>query len=277
MKILFSLILFLSFYANAQVSRNFNKSKKPKHELGAGFAYFRVVNYPGAKNSTYRFIPFPIFIYRGQKFRADEDGSRVRLIKSKYLELGFSGGFNFPIKTSQNEVRNGMPDTGALIGIGPALIYKILKTDHIKLTAGLGLRLNFEDGKFPFFAERGFIIEPNIRYWYKPSAYSKLTFFTGFSFSVADKKYNGFYYSVDDKYQTQDRSAYTAKSGMVDMAYSLGITVDYSSKVSLFIGGVYSNLTAAANKHSPLLENQHNYAIAFGMTWLFSASSELVE
>ncbi len=271
------LFLFLPKKSYSHVSRNFNKITKPKYEMGAGFAYFRLANYPGAKNSSYKFIPFPIAIYRGDKLRADEDGTRARIINSKYLELGMSTGFNFPIKTSENEVRDGMPDTGALLGVGPGLIFKLLKNDHQKLTAGIGLRINYEDGKLPYFAERGWIIEPNIRYWYKPSSESRITLYTGISLSAADKKYNSFYYEVADIYQTDQRSAYSAKSGIVDMAYSLAINYDYSDKASLFLGGVYSNHTTAANKHSPLVENQHNFSMGIGMTWLFAQSEELVK
>jgi outer membrane protein len=271
------LLLLLSSSAWGQVSRNFNKTYKPMYEIGAGFAYFRVANYPGSKNNSYKFIPFPIAIYRGEKLRADEDGTRARFINSDWVELGMSGGFNFPIKTEDNEVRKGMPDTGALLGIGPAVIFKIFKNSHQKLNAGIGLRVNLEDGVFPYFAERGWIIEPTLRYWYKPSSESALTIFSGLSFSAADQKYNAFYYQVDTQYERPNRAAYSAKQGVVDMAYSLGITYDVSAKTSLFIGGVYSNLTTAANKDSPLLETQHNYSFGLGITWLFLESEQMVK
>lgn len=271
------ILFFVSTNLFAQVSRNFNKTMKPKYEFGAGFAYFKLANYPGSKNNSYKFIPFPLAIYRGEKLRADEDGTRAMLINSEWVELGMSGGFNFPIKTSENEVRDGMPDTGALVGFGPGLIFKLFKDNHQKLTGGLGLRINFEDGRFPYFAQRGWILEPNIRYWYKPNSDSSFTLYSGISLSIADSKYNSFYYSVADKYQTSKRKSYRAKSGLVDIAYSAYLNYDYSDKTSLFFGGVYSNLTSAANKRSPLLENQHNYSIGLGMTWLLTQSEEQVK
>lgn len=270
-------IYIISSYASAQVSRNFNKIKKPKFEMGSGFAYFKIANYPGSKNSSYKFIPFPVVIYRGDKVRADEDGTRARFFNNKYIELGLSAGFNFPIKTSENNIREGMPDTEALIGLGPGLLFKILKNNNQKLTAGVGLRINYEGGKFPNFTEKGWILEPNIRYWYKPSAESLFTIYSGISLSVADKKYNSFYYGIENNYKTVTRDSYSAKAGLVDLAYSLAFNYDYSEKASLFLGVVYSNLTTASNKFSPLVEDEHNISIGLGMTWLFVESKEHVK
>lgn len=274
--LVFFLLLF-STYSIGLVSRNFNKKIKPLYEVGGGFAYFSTANYPGSKNNTVRFIPFPIVIFRGNYLRADEDGTRARFLNSEKLELGFSGGFNFPVTAKDNQIRQGMPDTEALLGVGPGLIYKIYKSSNQKLNAGLGLRINLEMGQFPMITERGVIAEPYLRYWYKPNADSSMTLFTSLSLSYADKKYNDFFYRVDQAYVTSDRSAFDAKEGLVDIAYSLGVTYDFKNKISFFLGGVYSNLTLASNKDSPLVENQHNYAAVFGMTWLFSESNIMVE
>lgn len=276
-KLFFVLIVLFSTNSIAQVSRNFNKSIKPLYELGGGFAYFCVPNYPGSKNNTFRLFPFPVAIYRGKLFRADEDGTRARLINSESLELGFSGGFNFPVKASDNEVREGMPDTEALVGLGPGLIFKIHKSTTQKLNAGLGLRANLEMGRFPSIVERGFLLEPYLRFWHKPSADGPITLFTSISFAIADQKYNDFFYGVEARYKTADREAYSSKVGIVDIAGSLGLTYDYNNKISLFLGAVYSNLTWAANKESPLVENQHNYIAVFGLTWLFAESEIMVQ
>jgi outer membrane scaffolding protein for murein synthesis (MipA/OmpV family) len=271
--------LSLSANSVAQVSRNFNKKKKPLYELGAGLITLNIPNYPGAGSNTPRYIPVPLVIYRGDLFRQDEDGSRLRLINSDVFELGMSGGFNFQIDSDENKSRKGMPDTDTLFGIGPGIIVRLLKGDPLnKLTLGLGLRINLAFGNdFFFVKEQGWIIEPNIRYWRKFSKDSAFSLFSGLSMSYGDKKYNQFFYQVNDRYKTSSRDSYDAKEGVVDIAGSIGGGYDFSDKGSVFLGLFQSNLTTAANKSSPLVEEQVNTGIVAGFTWLFFQSKDLVE
>lgn len=261
----------------AQVSRNFNKAKKPKYEIGGGFAYFNIPNYPGSRGSELRFIPFPIVIYRGDIFRIDEDGTRARIIKKKVYEFGFSGGLNFAIKEKDNEIRRGMGDTGALVGLGPALIFNLLKTDSKKVIAGLGLRSNFEFNSTSDINYRGLTVDPYIRFLYKPSVKSQFTFLSSWNIIFGEKKYNDFFYGVAPDKVTANRAAYEAKAGIVESTTFLGFTYDTRYKLSLFAGGYYSNLSIAANKRSNLLEKEHNFGVGAGLTWLFHQSKELVE
>ncbi len=272
-----SLFFLFSISSFSQVARNVGKKKKPKYELGAGFISLSTSNYPGAKKSTTRFIPFPWFIYRGEFLRADEEGTRAKLIDNENLELGMSGGFNFPIDSSENEAREGMPNSDAIFGIGPGLIYRFKNNSKTyNFTLGLGLRVNYAVGYLDQIKEQGWIIEPNIRYWYKPSVDSNWTIFSSLSYSAADKKYNKTFYQVDSEYETSKRRAYDAKAGTVDIAATLGLAYDFSKKAGFFMGVNYSNLSTAANKRSSLVEEEHNINIIFGCSWLLYESDELV-
>jgi outer membrane protein len=277
---LLSIILLASFSFEAltQVSRNFDKKKKPLYELGGGLISLNIPNYPGAASNTPRVIPFPYLIYRGDFLRADEEGTRARFIKSDVFELGMSGGFNFPIDSNVNTSRTGMPNTDTLFGFGPGIIIRLLKNDPLnKLTLGLGLRLNISVGTYMSMTEQGWLVEPNIRYWRRLTKSSPFSFFAGLSMSYADEKYNRFFYQVDEEFGTSERKAYNAKSGVVDIAGSFGGSYDFSSKGSIFIGAFQSNLTTAANKNSPLVEQQVNTGLIAGFAWLFYESSQLVE
>lgn len=272
------LFFFISFDGYSQVSRNFNKKKKPLYELGAGFVGLSTPNYPGAASNTPRYIPAPLFIYRGDLFRSDEDGTRARLINSDIVELGASAGFNFPIDSNSNASREGMPDTDTLFGIGPGLLVKLLKGDPLnKLTVGVGLRINLAIGKQFFIAEQGWVIEPRIRYWRKLNRNSDIRLFSSLSLSYGDKKYNQFFYQVDPKFETEDRKAYDAVEGIVNIRGSVGGSYDFSEKATIFLGIFESNLTAAANKESPLVQEQTNTGYIIGFVWLFYESDKLVE
>jgi len=272
-KLLCTALISLPVYS--QVSRNFNNSSQPKYEVGVGAIGLSVPNYPGAASNTVRYIPFPWFIYRSDFLHSDEEGTRAKLINNEHFELGLSGGLNFPIDSNSNSAREGMPDTDILIGIGPALLFRIIDDHDIhKLTAGLGLRVNFSVDDRIGFTEQGWIVEPNIRYWAKLT--DSITLFSGLSYSYGDEKYNRFFYDVAQEFSTPTRNTYSAEEGTVDIASSLGFSYDHSDELSFFAGHFYSNLTTASNKSSPLVENTHNDGYIVGMRWQFYESDELV-
>lgn len=277
---LLSLVLIFACSLNsfAQLSRNFDKELKPLYELGGGAAALNIPNYPGAASNTLRLLPFPFVVYRGDFLRSDEEGTRARFLNSELFELGMSGGFNYPIDSNANKARKGMPNTDALVGLGPGVIIRLLDGDSLnKLTIGLGVRTNFAIGNGLSIRNEGWIIEPNIRFWRRLNKDSGLSFFSSLSTSYGDKKYNQFFYQVDSEYQTNDRKKYDAKEGMVDIAFSFGSSYDFSNKLSIFAGLFQSNLTISANRDSPLVEEQINTGFALGFSWLFYESDELVK
>lgn len=264
------LLLFRVAQVHAQISRNFTKKDQPTYELGAGAILLNLPDYPGASSSTTRVIPFPWLIYRGDYLKADEEGSRLQIFKSDNFELGASGGFNFPIDSNSNSARKGMPDTDTLVGAGPALLYRYpFKTKLQRLTFGLGARISFSVSKEGHIVEQGFVLEPSARYWIKPQENSPFVFFASFSFSLADEKFNDFFYQVDQEFATNEREAFDAKAGFGDITTSLGLSWEATRKISLFFGGFYGNLSLAANKSSPLVEEEHNLGYVFGLSALF--------
>lgn len=80
---------------HAQISPYFLSDEKPKWELGLSVTALDLPDYPGAQTNSFRVLPFPIFIYRGDTFRMDEEGARAKIKEKKYWELGLSFGFNF--------------------------------------------------------------------------------------------------------------------------------------------------------------------------------------
>jgi outer membrane protein len=268
-------VMLLTFTAHSQVSRNFNKSSQPKIEAGIGAFGLDIPNYPGAASNTLRYIPFPWIIYRSDFLHSDEEGTRAKLFYSKHFEIGLSGGLNFPIESNENAARSGMPDTDILVGIGPALLFRIIQGhDTHRLTAGLGLRVNLSVNEQWSFTDQGWIVEPNIRYWATLS--DKITLFSALSFSYADRRYNSFFYEVPFEFTNSNRDTFKTEEGMVDIAGSLGFSIEYSEKLIFFAGQFFSNLSTAANKNSPLVENTHTSGYVVGFRWQFYESEEMV-
>jgi outer membrane protein len=268
--------MLFSISAYSQVSRNFHKNTQPKLEGGIGAVGFNIPNYPGSANNTFRYLPFPWIIYRSDFLQSDEEGTRAKIFSTRKFEIGLSGGLNFPIDSNTNKAREGMPDTDILVGVGPAFIFRIIEGNgHHRLTAGLGLRVNLSVNEKWNFTDQGWLVEPNLRYWATIS--EKFNLFSGLSFSFADRKYNQFFYDVPINFSTSERSEYRAKSGIVDIAGSIGISYDNSKEIVFFAGHFFSNLSASANRDSPLVENIYNGGYLVGFTWLFYESDEMVQ
>lgn len=51
----------------------------PKWELGIGLSAFTVPDYIGSDESGYFALPFPYFVYRGEKWKVDRDALRGKI------------------------------------------------------------------------------------------------------------------------------------------------------------------------------------------------------
>ena len=67
-----------------------------------------------------RGLVFPVYVYRGEVFRADISGFGARVLRTNNLELdvGFSG--SFPASSDTMPARRGMPDWARLLNLGRA-------------------------------------------------------------------------------------------------------------------------------------------------------------
>lgn len=264
--------------SNGQVSQNLLSESQPQWELGAGFITLNTPDYPGSNNNRLRVVPFPYYIYRGKYFRADDEGTRARLLSSKRHETGLSFGFNFPVNSGDNPSRQGMPNLDALISIGPRVLFRLFPggSNH-KLNFSFATRWVFSS-KFSFsdlFRAQGLSFEPRLSYWYYWSEY-RITFFTSFGCEFGTSRYTGFFYNVDPLYQTPERPTHTSKAGLIESSISGGLGKRINDKLFLFTGVSHRNLDWAANKNSPLVETKNNLGFIFGLVWTFLESEEEV-
>lgn len=279
MKIIFYILIFslLSHYSHAQVSSNFLNEYQPKYELGFILIGLQTPFYPGAKQSKFRLFPFPFGIYRGEIFRADDEGTRARLINPKSYELGISLGFNFPVDSEETNLRKGMPSLDNIIEIGPRFLYRFLtKYPNQKLNLSFSLRgvasTNF---KSRFFG-RGVSFEPQISFWNRwPQI--KTTFFSYFNISMSSAELNRYFYDVENNYVTPQRNNYRAQSGIIESTIGLGFQKNISDRISAFTGGSYRSLNWSNNKNSPLIETQSNLGFVVGLIWILHQSEEQVK
>ncbi len=264
----------------AQVSQNFITDEPPPvYEMGMGGIGLNLPDYPGSSNNRFRAVPFPYYIYRGKYFRSDDEGTRARLLSSPFHELGMSFGFNFPVNSGDSPARQGMPDLDALMEIGPRLLFRFLKSaPNHRLNFSVSARAVFSS-KFSFdnlLRHEGYTIIPQINYWYRWRE-SKTTLFSSLSFDFGTAKYNRYFFNVPEAYATAERSAYLAKSGLVETSLALGVGQEINEDLFVFGGGSWRNLDWASNQQSPLVEKTNNVGFILGFVWTFYMSEERVK
>jgi outer membrane protein len=275
-----SLILILVIFniseVNAQAVRNFEKSDRPVYEIGGGAVGTLLPNYPGAKNSTYRYLPFPYFIYRGKTLRADDEGTRAKIKASEDYEFGISFSLDFPVESSENDAREGMPDLNTILGVGPQIMFRVLKDNSQKLNMTAAVRGAFAFGDNLESYERGLMFEQSIEYWRYLDKKKKTILLLGLEAEAGTLKYNDYYYTVDQRFKSVNREAYKAEAGLVQTNIYYGLIHNVTSKLSLFGGGFYSDFSNSQNRNSPLLEQDYNAGFFAGFFWLFMESDEKV-
>jgi MipA family protein len=272
-------IIFLFFIVEnsiAQTARNFELSKRAKYEIGGGAFGVQWPNYPGARDSTFWLLPFPYVVYRGDVIRSDDEGTRAKLKASKYYEVGLSFGFKFPVKSSDNLTRNGMPNLDPVVSTGPQVLFRLVRDEKQKLNLRTGLRAALSVSSSFEFNPRGFVFFQALDYWRYLDSSKATTMIVGLKNDIANKKYNSYFYSVTPEYANSSRNSFEANAGVFQTNLYAGVIHSITSKLNIFAGANVSDFSLSKNKNSPLLETQTNFGYAFGFFWLFMESDEKI-
>jgi outer membrane scaffolding protein for murein synthesis (MipA/OmpV family) len=248
----------------------------PKWEAGIGLAVIDFPDYPGSNERTTYPLPLPYFIYRGDVLKVGREGIRGLFFESDKVELDFSANASIPVKSDNNQARQGMPDLDPTFQIGPTLNFTLYHQDPHKLQLRLPVRAVIATD-FTHAHGAGFVFEPQV-----VLDVNKLSFASGWRFGIAagpmfaDRRYNAYYYNVDPQFATAQRPAYQAPAG-----YS-GTQVLFSTSrrfqdwwVGAFVR--YQSLDGAVFRDSPLVKQRSALSGGFGFAYVFKRSGQLVE
>jgi len=103
-----------------QIKPEDNFRSRPLWQFGFGGGGGVTPHYPASNQSNLRVLAVPTFRYRGRILRSDDDGTRARLIRFEDTEIDLSGAASFPVSSSENAARVGMPEltfTGSTVKI----------------------------------------------------------------------------------------------------------------------------------------------------------------
>jgi outer membrane scaffolding protein for murein synthesis (MipA/OmpV family) len=268
--------LFAASVAALPASAQSADAGRPLWELGLfGFGVSQQA-YPGADQSVNRGLILPWAIYRGETFRADEDGAGVRALKTPRweLDIGFSGSFGS--NSERIEARRGMPNLGTLIEFGPMATVKLgdlsRRPGEGRWTLELPLRGVFDIGDG--FGHRGMAFEPELIWSVRNRGGFSGTARVGLL--IADKRLARHFYGVDPRFATATRAAYEADSGLVAtrLAFTLGRTL--GTDWNLFAFARFDSVAGAANEASPLVKRTTGATFGVGLAWTWKRSAERV-
>lgn len=243
---------------------------KPLFEWGAAFGGGYVPDYAGADQGRQRFIAFPSFLYRGKILKNDRRGTRALFISNKSWDFDFSFGASFPLRSKNNDAREGMSDLDWVFEIGPRLTRYFIKNDKRIFAFELPLRFALSTD-FQYTRERGQRMVPQIDY----REFLNLNWRWGMSYRLnyATEQLNDYIYQVETRDVTSERAAFNAQSGYVGQ--SLSTSIVYRNDYFIGIMGMsYSQYHNSINQDSPLLRRKNNSAIFIAFNYFFYQSTE---
>lgn len=245
---------------------------RPKLELGVGAAVQHLADYRGSKEEQTQGLPFPFLVYRGDRLRADRDGVRGELIRSRRVELNVSGETALNGDSDDNKKREGMPELDSALEFGPSLNFN-LTGDSFR--EGWAFRMPLR--AVYTVSQDGF---ESIGYNFNPKfTYNKRELGMGWQgkFDLgalwASEEYHRYYYDVEHAYATEDRPYYRSEGGFS------GTYVKFSLRKrsgNFWFGWAlrYDNIAGTVFEDSPLVETDHYFSTSFALGWMFWQSKE---
>jgi len=239
-------------------------------EMGAFAGSFSSPDYPASVERMNRSLVLPYFIYRGERLSVDRDGidARIPLAPGYELDWGVSG--SFPARSNDVRVRQGMPDLGTLLELGPRLKVKLPSPGRgLKLGLDMPLREVFEVNGGT--RSQGLVFEPTLVLdaanlgdgW-------SLTAKAGFTWG--DQTINQYFYGVPPLYATAQRPAFDAQAGLMGARASLSTSKSLSPDLRVFGFARLDYYGLGANTASPLFLQNSSPTLGLGLTWTLGRS-----
>lgn len=260
-------VLMLILCGSVLAEENGERPEKPLWEVGLFAGAARMPHYRGSDEYSAYVLPLPYVIYRGEIVRANRDGLKGILWSTDRMEaaVSFSGS---PPPDKDNKARNGMPELGAILEVGPGMKFFIRDQENpnpLYLKAGLRAAISVDTGDFDM-AYQG--IRGNVKLIYRNSTlFREQGVFLGLNAGVdfANREYNDYVYSVDPIYATPARPAYRADGGYAGFSLSANAVKKLNDRWSVGAYYRWDNLSGTSYVDSPLVKTENNHIIGLAV------------
>ncbi|MGV3741973.1 MAG: MipA/OmpV family protein [Burkholderiaceae bacterium] len=268
--------VLLSLLAVAAAGPVSAQEGKPLWELGMGVGVLHLPDYRGADRSSSYILPVPYFTYRGEYIKADRGGIRSTLFDNENIELNLSLNATLPVNSEDNPARAGMPDLRPTVEVGPTMDITLWRHpgQKMKLDLRLPLRSSITVESSP--KAIGWLFSPgldlHVRDPFGMNGWN-LGMLAGTVFT--SRKYNDYFYAVEDRYAAADRPAYDPSGGYAGAQFTLALSKRFQR---YWVGGFvrYDNLRGAAFEDSPLVKQRDALWAGVAVSWIFAESSTRV-
>lgn len=247
----------------------------PLWELGAVGTGASVADYPGADRNQVRVLALPYAIYRGKTLRADDAGLRGRYRFTPDAELDLSFGGALPVGRG-NAARQGMPQLDLLLEVGPRLTLVFARPSaDAAWSLAVPVRAVFSTD-FTSIGSRGLITTPELVYTDRKLAGSAWRTRLAAGPVFASQGLMDYFYTVAPTFARADRPAYQAQGGYLQSRLTASASRAFNDALTLFTFAQASSLHGASNTHSPLLRDDFNWALGFGIAYTLRRSTQIV-
>lgn len=238
----------------------------PRLEAGVGLASVVVPTYRGSAHYGSITVPFPYFVYRGDRVRLTRGGIRARAEGWEHLSVGLSGSMEIPGRDGEDPAREGMPDVEPMFEIGPSIDWTVARGNGSWCFC-VPIRAAFYTGSGPSAA--GWIANPQLRLrTYNASGPWNLSTTLAAGPIFAARQNHATYYDVAAEQARPDRPEYHARggySGTRTTAY-LGVR---RARWSFGIGVSGDWLSGAEFADSPLVSERTSVTAGLGIIYSF--------
>ncbi len=251
--------------------------QRPLWEIGIGGAFGGVSDYPASDRYHLRGLPIPYFVYRGQLFRSDESGARLRAKVRPDVELDISSSASFPVHSESGGPRAGMPGLDYLFQLGPNLKITFDRpAPGVRLLVEFPLRAAFSTD-WRHMDYRGLIFSPDLAIQDDTLLGSSWRTYADIGPQFTSARLQDYFYEVDPQYATPDRPAYQAHGGYLGTRIEVGASRALIDGLRLFFYGRLDNYDGAENRDSPLWKSDFNGTAFVGFAWSFLQSHATVD
>jgi outer membrane scaffolding protein for murein synthesis (MipA/OmpV family) len=246
----------------------------PLWEAGAGVAVLDFPDYRGSDERHTYVLPVPYVVYRGEFLKVDRENVRGLFFKTDKAELDVSLNGSVPVKSADNQARQGMPDLDPTLEIGPSLNLFLLRSEPKKIH--LDLRLPVRPVIDTNAKYLGYVFQPKLNLDVRDlggNAGWNLGLAAGPIF--ANQRYHQHFYGVDPAYATAARPAYAARGGYAGSQFISALSKRFPN---YWVGGFvkWDTLHGSVFEDSPLVKHKQNFTAGFAVSWIFAESKTLV-
>jgi outer membrane protein len=251
-----------------------NKKEKeslPLWEVGvAGFGLSQQA-YPGSDVHVSRVLVLPYFLYRGEAFRVDREGTGYRAVKTPTFEfdVGFAGAFGS--KSDKVTTRAGMANLGTMIEFGPRLKWNISPVDsNGKWRFELPVRGVFDVSNG--FKYRGATVEPEISFERRANA--GWNYGSAVSMVFGNQPLAATFYQVNPNEVLVNRPQYNAQSGLILWRMTHSVSHKFGNDWRVFGGVRIDSVQGAKNQDSPLVKKKTAASFFMGINYTIHRSQQ---